>query len=174
MQTYKLETTLFGELEVFQEAVCTDQADAIVHYGNYKLVFDGNEKIVDLCIFNVLTNERIKAIEDMLDNVPKLYEKGKKAILSGKDSNELIKYFIEFHIEELDEIHKIFGVDSNDEISSAMFIEKLLPRAVAINVDQDNMIDCTLDFSLPKEYTDELLVVRFNNQYEIYGITHES
>jgi len=55
-----------------------------------------------------------------------------------------------------------------------MFIEKLLPRAIAISANKDNVFDCSLDFSLSEDFTDELLVVRFNNQHEVYDITHES
>jgi len=174
-KAYKLITALFGEIEVLQKSVCTDMDSlAVVHHKKYSIAFDGKEKGVYLCLFNVLADDNIKAIEDMLDSVLSMYEKGKAALLSGKDSNELIKNFINFHIEELDEIHEVFGVDSNDEISAEMFIGNLLPRGIAINVGEDNMVNCSLDFSLPEDYTDELLVVRFNDQHEVYEITHES
>jgi|GEM_PF-2124330 len=174
MGKYKLETKLFGEIEVSQKEIYNPGDYPIAHYESYELVLNEKEKIVDLHIFNVLTNDNIKTIEDMLNNVPQMYEEGKKAIFNGKDSNELIKYYVYFHIEELDEIHELFDVDSNDKISFEMFVEKLDLRAIAINVDKENGIDCTLDFSLQKEYSDELLVVSFNDKHEIYSITHES
>jgi len=55
-----------------------------------------------------------------------------------------------------------------------MFIQTLGLRTVIIAPKKDNTIDCTLDFSLPKEFSDELLVVRFNDKFEIYDISHES
>jgi internalin A len=115
-----------------------------------------------------------KVAEKVLDNLPALYEKGKTALFNSIDSNELIKNYIHFHIAELDELHEFFGVDSNAQITAEMFIEKLAPKAIAISTDNENIIDCSLDFSLSEDFTDELLVVRFNNRLEIYEITHEN
>ncbi|AVK83032.1 hypothetical protein C3943_05400 [Lysinibacillus sp. B2A1] len=63
---------------------------------------------------------------------------------------------------------KIFYVSYEKEITSEMFIQTLDLRTVIIAPKKDNTIDCTLDFS------DELLVVRFNDEFEIYDISHES
>ena len=173
-KTYKLQTDLFGEIEVFQKEEYTDKDSPIVHYKKYTLIFDGKEKDINLCLFNVLSDSNLKVIQDMLNNVFGLYEKGKEALFSGKDSNEVIKYFIDFHIKEIDEIHEIFDVDSNDKISTEMFMEKLFPKAISISVNEDNILDCSLDFSIQGDYTDELLVVCFNSQHEVYDIKHES
>ena len=55
-----------------------------------------------------------------------------------------------------------------------MVAQGLEPRAIMIADKQDGTIDCTFDFSLPEEYSDQLLVVRFNDKCEIFYITHES
>ncbi|WP_117612571.1 DUF2004 domain-containing protein [Listeria sp. ILCC797] len=40
--------------------------------------------------------------------------------------------------------------------------------------DSENEIDATLDLILPGDVSDELLVVRFKRNMDIYDISHES
>ena len=174
MSIYKLETELFGEIEVTQNDFYTDIDGSIIHYKSYKLVLNEKEQSVNLCLFNVFTDDNIKTIEDMLNHIPQMYEMGKKAIFDGRDSDETIKEFIDFHLEELDSVNEAFGFDSNDKMSSEMLIEQLELRSIAIHMDDDNTPDCALDFMVPEGYTDELLVVYFNSHQEICNITNES
>ena len=166
MSVYTLNTKLFGEIEI-------TQSDGLVD--DFEIILGGKDMTITLNIFeDVATDITIKTIENMLANVPLMYEKGKNTILDGKETNGFIKFFIEQYLDDIDEFVEIFDIDSSDEITAAMIAEKLEPRGIVITNDNDGMIDCTFDFSLPEEYTDQLLVIHFNDKYEIFYITHES
>ena len=165
-EIYKINTDLFGEIEVSQTDGLTE---------DYEIVLGGKNMTINLQIFeNIVSDNTLKTVENMLNQIPQMYEKGKNAILDGIDSDDTIKSFIDFYLDAADDYYEIFDVDSSDEITSAMIAEKLEPRNIFIATTKDNMIDCNFDFSLPEEYTDQLLVIRFDDNYEIYDISEES
>ena len=146
MNVCTIDTKLFGEIEIAQpEGLVED----------FNITLGGKDMIIDFQVFEDVANDStIKTIENMLDNIPLMYEKGKKAIIDGMDSNAVIKGFIDdyFYDDDIDVYLDFFGADSGE----------------------DGTIDCTFDFSLPEEYTDQLLVICFNDKHEIFYITHES
>ena len=168
MSIYTLDTKLFGEIGIMQpEGLVED----------FNITLGGKDMIINFQVFeNVANDSTIKTIENMLDNIPLMYEKGKKAIIDGMDSNAVIKGFIDdyFYDDDIDVYLDFFGVDSGEDVTAVMVAERLEPRTIVIANDKDGTIDCTFDFSLPEEYTDQLLVIRFNDKYEIIYITHES
>ena len=166
MELYKIKTKLFGEIEVSQTDGLTE---------DYGIILEDKEMNIELQIFeNVVDSDSVKAVEDMLNHIPEMYKKAKKTILADMESNPFVKSFIEFYMDELDEYSDIFDVDSTDEVSEIMVAEKLESRGIFLSHDNNGRIECTFDFSLPEEYTDQLLVIRFNIQYEISDITWES
>jgi len=168
MGTYSINTKLFGEVEISQS------------YGlvaDYDIVLDGKDMTVHFQIFEDIVNDStVKIIENMIENIPLMYEKGKKAIIDGMESNTIIKDFIGdyFYDDDVDLYLDFFCVDSAEKVTALMVAQGLEPRAIMIADKQDGTIDCTFDFSLPEEYSDQLLVVRFNDKCEIFYITHES
>lgn len=167
MEYYKINTSLFGLLDIpAVDGLCED----------FEIILSEQEMGVTLIVFeDFLNDENIKIVSGFLENIPNMYQAGKTELLKVKESSELVKYFIEFHLDELSEdMLTVFEVDSVDEITSERFINQLKLRTVSIAPDRNNEIDCTLDFSLPEEYTDELLVVRFNTRHQIYDLSHES
>ena len=171
MKENKLQTKHFGELDLSQG----DGSFAYWKDDEHKLNLRGQEKVVRLSIFEeTVTDDNASVVEGMLDNIYKMYEKSREAILEGKESNKLINDFITHHFVECDPLHEIFGVESNDELTVDMFVEKLELIALAINVDKNIGLNCTLDFSISPDYSDQLLVVVFNSQGELVYITHES
>ena len=86
MGTYSINTKLFGEIEITQS------------YGlvaDYDIVLDGKDMAVHFQIFeDVVNDSTVKIIENMIENIPQMYEKGKKAIIDGMESNAVIKDFI--------------------------------------------------------------------------------
>ena len=168
MDAYTLDTTLFGEIEITQSNGLFEDFD---------IILGGKSMTVTLNIVeDVATDNAMKIVEDMLNNIPIMYEKGKKVILDGKDSNALIESFISLYFSHYDigSYLDFFGVDSKNGVTTTMIAERLEPRTISIGNDKDSMIDCTFDFSLPPEYTDQLLVIRFDEKNEICFIAHES
>jgi len=172
MSTYTIDTKLLGEIEVTQSYGIVEDFD---------ITLGGKDMTIHFQIFeDVADDSTIETVEDIIDNIPLMYEKGKNAIIDGMESNAVIKDFIDeyFYDDELDVYLDFFGVDSADKITALMLAEKLEPRAIVIAdvlvKGKDSMIDCSFDFALPEEYTDQLLVIRFNDKHEIYQITHES
>lgn len=167
MENYKINTQLLGLLEISSKSgICED----------YDINIQGRDMQVTLIVFEDFINDgNIKIVCDFIEHIPEFYQTGKTELLKIRDTNALVKYFMKFHLDELSEdMLEIFEVDSVDVITSEMFINQLELRSVSIAPDRNNEIDCTLDFSLPEEYTDELLVVRFDSQHQIYDISHES
>jgi len=168
MSTYTLDTKLFGKIEI-------TQSDGLME--DFDIVLGDKDMAIHFQVFEDVANDStIKTIEKMLDNIPLMYDKGKKAIIDGIDSNAIIKSFIDdyFHDDDIDEYLDFFDVDTGEEVTALMVGERLEPRAIVIANDKDGIIDCTFDFSLPEEYTNQLLVIRFNDKHEIFYITHES
>ena len=169
MEKFKINTALFGEIEF------TTQGGV---WENYDIALGGREMTVRLSIADYYDknwfDDDIGVVKNMLNHITQLYDAAKKALFDGMASNKLISYFIDFHIEEVEQIAEIMGVGSREEITPAMFVDKLGLRTIGIAKDKADTIVCTLDFSIPAEYSDELLVVRFDGQYKILGISHES
>jgi hypothetical protein len=162
----KLQTKFFGEIEFSRG--CFD------YYGTHTILLDNEEKDVCLSIIEGLSDGNAETFAAMLDSAPELYAKGRKALLDGRETNELIKDFIEFHLEEIDTLHEMFGVDSNSEITPEMFIEKLKLTAISFRTAKNEPFECALDFMISRECSDEILVVIFNETCEVVNISHES
>jgi len=168
MSAYVLDTKLFGEIEI-------TESDGLIE--DFDIVLADKEMTVHFQVFEDVANDStIKTIKNILDNIPLMYEKGKKAIIDGMDSNAIVESFIDdyFYDNDIDVYLDIFDVDTTEKVTAIMVAERLEPRAIVIANDKDGMIDCTFDFSLPEEYSDQLLVIRFNDKHEIFNITHES
>ena len=167
MPKYTINTKLFGKIKA-------DTEDGMCEY--YDITLGGRDMNTSLMIFeDTLNDDTLKIVSDLIEHVPEMYEKGKSELMKKRDSDATVKFFIEWHLDELqEEVLEIFDVSSVKEITSDLFIDELYLRNITIAETKDGWIDCTMDFSLPDEYSDELLVVRFDEKYEIYDISHES
>lgn len=170
METYKIKTDLLGEIELSKD-------DGI--YEDLDIIIDSEKRTISFFVHeNFLDDNNIKIVENYIHHIPEMHKKAKTAISEGKYSNGMICNFIESNIDDiegLDWTDEFFSITSNDKISIDMVAEKLEIRGICIYPDKEkDIISCYFDFSLPEEYTDELLVFYFDEQYEIYCISHES
>ena len=179
MELYTIQTKLFGEIKITNAGGLYDYYDVILNGSKMKVLLsieiDDEGDFVD--------NDDVIIIENILNHIPDMYKKAKSTISDEMDSNEVIKSFIEYYFDEYDieppeECFKIFGVNSIAELSKEAFAEKLEPRMIFVERSTERYsnsnIHCCFDFSLPKEFSDQLLVVCFNAKYEIYDIAWES
>jgi len=161
-----LATNLFGELDVVLKDGFSE---------SFELSFENRKMETFLFIHEqTLSGDNADAIIDFLNQIPMLYNKAKNAILARKDDSKLIRYFIDEEVENIDTLHEIFNVESNDDITNEMFIKQPELSGIGINRNQDSELDWHIDLTIAPEYTDELLVVYFDSELEVTSITHES
>ena len=138
-------------------------------------------------IFDVeeeLTSEpaAMDAVGKMLDEAEELAEKAKAAIraaLEDEDSpyNDVVTFFMEFHRDDVgpDIAAELFPETDPAKLSFAEMVDFLRLKRFGSWVDgETNQQAFILDLSFNPEITDELLVVYFDLNQEIFCITHES
>ena len=135
--------------------------------------------VADLFIWEELARpERWEALAGLLDRLPEMYRKARERFEADYESNEVIRFFLRDQLQEMDEAPLLasLGVSSREEATPERFVQRLELRGVTVAPlpgAQEEM-DCTLDFCLDPEITDQLLVFRFTQELELYDISHES
>ena len=168
--TAQLETRLFGSLR-FPVKEGLFQA--------FPLTIGGRSMVADLFIWEELARpERWEALAGLLDRLPEMYRKARERFEADYESIEVIRFFLRVQLQEMDESPLLasLGVSSREEATPERFVQRLELRGVTVAPlpgAQEEM-DCTLDFCLDPEITDQLLVFRFTQELELYDISHES
>ncbi len=122
------------------------------------------------------------AVGKMLDEAEKLAEKAKaaiKAALADEDSpyHDTVTFFMQFHRDEVpsDIAAELFPGTDPAKLSFAEMVDFLKLKRFGSLVDgEKNQQAFILDLSFNPEITDELMVVYFDLNKEIFCITHES
>ena len=122
------------------------------------------------------------AVGEMLDEAEKLAEKAKaaiKAALVDEDSryHSVVTFFMEFHRDDVgpDIAAELFPGTDPSKLSFAEMVDFLRLKRFGSCVDGENDQQCfIMDLSFNPEITDELMVVYFDLNKEIFCITHES
>lgn len=163
MADITLNTTLFGTLEF-------DSEDGLWEY--YTIDLNGKEIETRLDIEAEQSDEDIVHIHNFLENIPQMIQKAKAVFIEKYPSDETIRMFVDFQMEEIDEesLLSCFAADTLCEVTPKRFLEELNLCGVSI----DGNAECIMDFCLDKDITDALLVVHFSQDMEILDIAHES
>ena len=122
------------------------------------------------------------AVGEMLDEAEELAEKAKAAIQAaladeGSPYHDLVTFFMEFHRDDVgpDIAADLFPGTDPTKLSFAEMVDFLRLKRVGSLVDSEmNQQVFILDLSFNPEITDELLVIYFDLNQEIFCITHES
>ena len=122
------------------------------------------------------------AVGEMLDEAEKLAEKAKAAIKAAlKDENspyhDVVTFFMEFHRDEVgpDIAAELFPGTDPSKLSFTEMVDFLKLKRFGSLVDSEmNQQVFILDLSFNPEITDELMVIYFDLNQEIFCITHES
>ena len=122
------------------------------------------------------------AVGEMLDEAEKLAEKAKTAIQGaladeGNPYHGIVTYFMQFHRDDVgpDIAAELFPGTDPSKLSFAEMVDFLkLKRFGSLVDDEMNQQAFILDLSFNPEITDELMVVYFDLNQEIFCITHES
>ena len=142
-------------------------------------VKDELQKVIDLLESGETDTE---VIQETLDEAEKLAEKAKaaiKAALADEDSryHSVVTFFMEFHRDDVgpDIAAELFPGTDPAKLSFAEMVDFLKLKRFGSLVDSEmNQQVFILDLSFNPEITDELMVIYFDLNKEIFCITHES
>ena len=138
-------------------------------------LFDVDEELTD-------DPAAMDAVGEMLDEAEELAEKAKaaiKAALADEDSpyHSVAAFFMEFHRDNVgpDIAAELFPGTGPSKLSIAEMVDFLRLKRFGSLVDSEmNQQVFILDLSFNPEITDELMVIYFDLNKEIFCITHES
>ena len=138
-------------------------------------LFDVDEELTD-------NPAAMDTVGEMLDEAEKLAEKAKAAIKRAlKDENspydDVVTFFMEFHRDDVgpDIAAELFPGTDPSKLSFAEMVDFLKLKRFGSLVDSETEQQAfILDLSFNPEITDELMVIYFDLNKEIFCITHES
>ncbi|HHB2143185.1 DUF2004 domain-containing protein [Escherichia albertii] len=145
-------------------------------FAEYVTVALNNEKrTVWLNIFgDVLPNTPVDKVIALLDSLPACTEVIRNVLTQKKGTNVFVDEFIEFHLDELDtETLQSLNITPPTHEACA---NQLTLRGVHmwIVAPAPGTLKMTLDYGVPEDVSDELLVFNFDEHGELLDITWES
>ena len=134
-------------------------------------LFDVDEELTD-------NPSAMDAVGEMLDEAEKA-KAAIKAALADEDSryHSVVTFFMEFHRDDVgpDIVAELFPGTDPAKLSFAEMVDFLKLKRFGSLVDSEmNQQVFILDLSFNPEITDELMVIYFDLNKEIFCITHES
>lgn len=138
-------------------------------------IFDVDEELTD-------NSAAMDAVGEMLDEAENLAEKAKNAIkvaLEDENSqyNDVVTFFMQFHREDVgpDIANELFPETEPSKLSFVEMVDFLRLKRFGSLVDSEmNQQVFIMDLSFNPKITDELMVIYFDLNKEIFCITHES
>jgi len=129
-----------------------------------------------------LDDEAMKNVAEALDEVDKMVETAKdflKEILldEGNEEYGTVAYFMEYHRDEMDAdtVLELFPSSNVDTITFIEMVDFLkMIRFGSLIDNKTNQQAFIMDLSFNPELTDELMVIYFNLEKQVFYVTHES
>ena len=126
--------------------------------------------------------EAMAIVASMIDEVDTLVEAAKdflKNTLSNEENEYYgtVAYFMEFHRDEMDAdtVLELFPSSNVDTITFIEMVDFLkMIRFGSLIDNKTNQQAFIMDLSFNPELTDELMVIYFNLEKQIFYVTHES
>lgn len=142
---------------------------------NSSFYFDVEEELTS-------NDEAMAIVASMIDEVDTLVEAAKdflKNTLSneGNEYYGTVAYFMEFHRDEMDAdtVLELFPSSNVDTITFTEMIDFLkMIRFGSLIDNKTNQQAFIMDLSFNPELTDELMVIYFNLEKQVFYVTHES
>ena len=158
-----------------------------IEYEKGEEIFLSPEEISSSFYFDVeeeLTSndEAMAIVASMIDEVDTLVEAAKdflKNTLSNEENEYYgtVAYFMEFHRDEMDAdtVLELFPSSNVDTITFIEMVDFLkMIRFGSLIDNKTNQQAFIMDLSFNPELTDELMVIYFNLEKQVYYVTHES
>lgn len=142
---------------------------------NSSFYFDVEEELTS-------NDEAMAIVVSMIDEVDTLVEAAKdflKNTLSneGNEYYGTVAYFMEFHRDEMDAdtVLELFPSSNVDTITFTEMVDFLkMIRFGSLIDNKTNQQAFIMDLSFNPELTDELMVIYFNLEKQVFYVTHES
>ena len=142
---------------------------------NSSFYFDVEEELTS-------NDEAMAVVASMIDEVDTLVEAAKnflKNTLSNEENEYYgtVAYFMEFHRDEMDAdtVLELFPSSNVDTITFIEMVDFLkMIRFGSLIDNKTNQQAFTMDLSFNPELTDELMVIYFNLEKQVFYVTHES
>ena len=142
---------------------------------NSSFYFDVEEELTS-------NDEAMAIVASMIDEVDTLVEAAKdflKNTLSneGNEYYGTVAYFMEFHRDEMDAdtVLELFPSSNVDTITFTEMVDFLkMIRFGSLIDNKTNQQAFIMDLSFNPELTDELMVIYFNLEKQVFYVTHES
>lgn len=142
---------------------------------NSSFYFDVEEELTS-------NDEAMAIVASMIDEVDTLVEIAKdflKNTLSNEENEYYgtVAYFMEYHRDEMDAdtVLELFPSSNVDTITFIEMVDFLkMIRFGSLIDNKTNQQAFIMDLSFNPELTDELMVIYFNLEKQVYYVTHES
>ena len=142
---------------------------------NSSFYFDVEEELTS-------NDEAMAIVASMIDEVDTLVETAKdflKNTLSNEENEyyDTVAYFMEYHGDEMDAdtVLELFPSSNVDTITFIEMVDFLkMIRFGSLIDNKTNQQAFIMDLSFNPELTDELMVIYFNLEKQVYYVTHES
>ena len=142
---------------------------------NSSFYFDVEEELTS-------NDEAMAIVASMIDEVDTLVETAKdflKNTLSNEENEyyDTVAYFMEYHRDEMD-VDTVLELFPSSNVDTITFIEMVdflkMIRFGSLIDNKTNQQAFIMDLSFNPELTDELMVIYFNLEKQVYYVTHES
>ena len=142
---------------------------------NSSFYFDVEEELTS-------NDEAMAIVASMIDEVDTLVEAAKdflKNTLSNEENEYYgtVAYFMEYHRDEMD-ADTVLELFSSSNVDTITFIEMVdflkMIRFGSLIDNKTNQQAFIMDLSFNPELTDELMVIYFNLEKQVFYVTHES
>ena len=142
---------------------------------NSSFYFDVEEELTS-------NDEAMAIVASMIDELDKLVEAAKdflKNTLSNEENEYYgtVAYFMEYHRDEMDAdtVLELFPSSNVDTITFIEMVDFLkMIRFGSLIDNKTNQQAFIMDLSFNPELTDELMVIYFNLEKQVFYVTHES
>ena len=142
---------------------------------NSSFYFDVEEELTS-------NDEAMEIVASMIDEVDTLVEAAKdflKNTLSNEENEYYgtVAYFMEYHRDEMDAdtVLELFPSSNVDTITFTEMVDFLkMIRFGSLIDNKTNQQAFIMDLSFNPELTDELMVIYFNLEKQVFYVTHES
>ena len=162
MSLYK--TKFFGELAI----------DETSDYEYLDLLYNNMPLYISLTGFNGQEEKTAKCIE-IIDQYDKIHDISQKTIIEEFETNEVIQYYFKNHFDTLEkEITKnLFGTDDFSGFSAEETVKKLDYPDLVFSLEY-NEISLSVDYRVSKEYSDEVLSIKMDENLTIFDFSREN
>ena len=142
---------------------------------NSSFYFDVEEELTS-------NDEAMAIVASMIDEVDTLVEAAKDFLKNtllneGNEYYGTVAYFMEFHRDEMDTdtVLELFPSSNVDTITFTEMVDFLkMIRFGSLIDNKTNQQAFIMDLSFNPELTDELMVIYFNLEKQVFYVTHES